>query len=127
MSVLDRIAEARIAEALARGELDDLPGTGRPIPPEPENPFIPEELRVAYRVLKNAGYLPAEVRLRRDIEQAEQLLLQAQTQEQRVRATSRLRLLLTHLGTVRAVSLQTQQAYYERLVARIEGGPNAHE
>lgn len=121
MSVLDRIAEARIAEALARGELDDLPGTGRPLPLEPENPFIPEDLRVAYRVLKNAGYLPDEVRLRRDIEQAEQLLLQAQTQEERLRATSRLRLLLTHLGSVRAASVQTQQAYFEKLVARIEG------
>jgi hypothetical protein len=31
MSVLDSLAEQKIAEAVSRGELDDLPGAGRPL------------------------------------------------------------------------------------------------
>jgi DnaJ-like protein len=31
MSIFDQLAEAKIAEAMRRGELDDLPGAGRPL------------------------------------------------------------------------------------------------
>jgi hypothetical protein len=54
------LAERRIEEALARGELDDLPGAGRPLELD-DDPLIPADLRVAYRILKNAGYVPPEV------------------------------------------------------------------
>ena len=56
---LARAAEARIGEAVARGEFRDLPGAGKPLPEEGLS-AVPEELRAAYRVLKNAGYLPPE-------------------------------------------------------------------
>jgi len=65
MQVLAWLAERRIAEAIARGELEDLPGAGRPLALE-DDPLVPEELRVAHRVLRNAGLLPPELeRLRR--------------------------------------------------------------
>jgi hypothetical protein len=54
------IAERKIAEALERGEFDDLPGRGRPLELE-EDRLVPEELRMAYRIVKNAGYVPREV------------------------------------------------------------------
>ena len=60
MLALELIAEKRIAEALERGEFDDLPGRGRPLDLE-EDPLVPEELRMAYRILRNAGYAPAEI------------------------------------------------------------------
>jgi hypothetical protein len=47
-------------EAVSRGEFDDLPGAGRPLDLN-DDPLVPQELRVAYRILKNAGYLPPEV------------------------------------------------------------------
>ena len=56
---LTRAAEARINEAVARGEFQELPGAGKPLPGE-DLSAVPEELRAAYRVLKNAGYLPPE-------------------------------------------------------------------
>jgi hypothetical protein len=59
--MLDFIAERVIQEAIARGELDDLPGTGRPLELD-DDALVPEELRLAYRILKNAGYVPEEVR-----------------------------------------------------------------
>jgi hypothetical protein len=57
---LDFLAERKIAEAVSRGELDDLPGAGRPLDLE-EGALVPEELRLAHRILKNAGYVPSDL------------------------------------------------------------------
>ncbi len=59
--MLGLIAERKIAEAIANGELDGLPGAGKPLDLD-DDPLVPEDLRMAYRILKNAGYAPAEVR-----------------------------------------------------------------
>jgi hypothetical protein len=50
------LAERTIEEAIARGEFDDLPGAGRPLDLDDVDPLLPEELRMAFRLLKNAGY-----------------------------------------------------------------------
>ena len=55
------LAERRIEEAIARGEFDDLPGTGRPLELDDVDPLLPEELRLAYRILKNAGFSPGDI------------------------------------------------------------------
>src|SRR5262245_36092576 len=60
MTALELIAEQRIAEAVAAGELDALPGAGRPLDLD-EDPRVPEERRMANRILRNAGYAPREV------------------------------------------------------------------
>jgi hypothetical protein len=62
----DAIAEKRIRDAMDRGEFDDLPGAGRPLELN-EDPLVPPEVRMAYRVLKNAGIVPAEILQRREI------------------------------------------------------------
>ena len=66
MLALERIAEARVRNAVEAGELDDLPGSGRPLVLDDDS-AVPEDLRAAYRVLKNAGLVPEEVELRRSI------------------------------------------------------------
>ena len=58
--MLDFLAEQKLEEAVSRGELDDLPGQGRPLELDDDR-LIPEDLRVAYRILKNAGYVPPEL------------------------------------------------------------------
>ena len=60
MSMFARIAEQRIQEAVARGELDNLSLKGEPIPLE-DLSAVPEELRMGYKILKNAGVLPEEL------------------------------------------------------------------
>ena len=55
MLALEIMAERRIEEAIERGEFDNLPGAGQPIDLEDLDPSLPEELRLAYRILKNAG------------------------------------------------------------------------
>ena len=63
---LDAVVEARIERAIARGELNDLPGQGSPLALQDDTCVAPE-LRLAYRILKNAGFVPEEVELRREI------------------------------------------------------------
>lgn len=49
------LAERRIEEAIERGEFDELPGAGQPLDLDDLDPLLPEELRMACRILKNAG------------------------------------------------------------------------
>ena len=51
---------------MARGEFDNLPGAGKPL--DLSAYFdTPEEMRLAYTVLKNAGILPQEAELLQDM------------------------------------------------------------
>lgn len=119
MLLLERLAEQKIREAEARGEFEDLPGTGEPLNIEQDNPYVPAELRTAYRLLKNAGYLPDALCLRRDLHEAEQLLLLAETEDEIRAARARLRLLLERLGAQRSSTMTTQQDYFDRLSERL--------
>ena len=58
--MLDFIAERKIAEAIANGDFDDLPGSGKPLELDDDS-LVPEELRLAYRILRNAGFVPPEI------------------------------------------------------------------
>jgi hypothetical protein len=58
-----------IEEAAAAGFFDNLPGSGQPLDFSFEdNPFIPEGMRSAYRMLRNAGYALPWMEDRKDIE-----------------------------------------------------------
>ena len=57
MDIFAAISERRIQEAIREGLFDNLEGRGKPLVFEDET-WIPEDLRMAYRVLKNAR-LPA--------------------------------------------------------------------
>ncbi|OXM16080.1 DnaJ family domain-containing protein [Paenibacillus herberti] len=73
MDFLYRIAEEKIREAMERGELCDLKGKGKPLELD-DLSHVPEELRAGYRLLKNAGMVPEEVQLSRDISSLNGLL-----------------------------------------------------
>lgn len=67
LKALDDLVESRIRDAQARGEFDDLPGAGRPLPDE-DLTGVPESLRVAFRILRNAGCVPPGVETLRDLD-----------------------------------------------------------
>lgn len=69
----DRIVESKIQEAMERGEFDNLPGKGKPIDLT-EYFETPEEVRLAYSVLKNAGMTSREVDLLKEIAELKQVL-----------------------------------------------------
>jgi len=119
MRWLDAIAESRIGEAIERGELADLPGQGRPLDLS-DDALVPEELRMGYRVLKNAGVLPPELEARKQIHNLEQLLLRMESTDERSRALRRLHLLRARLDALQpTVNLRLQEQYYEQLVVRL--------
>jgi hypothetical protein len=60
MLSLEMIAERKIAEAAAKGEFDNLPGAGQPLDLD-EDLLVPEDQRMANRILRNAGFVPQEV------------------------------------------------------------------
>lgn len=119
MNLLDQIAEQRIQDAIQRGELQGLPGEGQPLELEDDS-AIPEELRVAYRILKNAGFLPPELQLRKELREAEQLLQQLPESE-RSRARARLELLQLQLAASRRqpIHLLLEDCYRQKLLERL--------
>lgn len=121
MLMFEYLAEQRIREAMERGEFDDLPGKGKPLPPE-DDLDVPPELRVAYRILKNSGFVPPEVELRKDIASAEQLLSEALTPVERSAANRRLEFLLMKLAAQRggARDARIEAAYYDALASRMQ-------
>lgn len=96
----ERIAEGRIAEAMARGEFDNLAGAGKPLSLD-DDALVAPELRMAYRVLKNAGFVPEELELRKEISQTEALLVDMQEGPAQASAVRRLNFLLAKLGARR--------------------------
>ncbi len=79
LSSLNELIEKRIGKAQADGAFDGLPGAGRPLDLT-EDPLVPEEVRVANRVLKNAGMVPPQVRDLKSLAGLEKALAQAAAQ-----------------------------------------------
>jgi hypothetical protein len=122
-TVFDKIAEERIREAIERGELDDLPGKGKPLNLEDDS-HIPPDLRLAYKILKNADCLPPELELRKEIRTTEALLSGIQDTQEKYKQIKRLNYLIMKLNMTRRTSLalEENQHYYERVVDKIGKG-----
>ncbi|WP_045224128.1 DUF1992 domain-containing protein [Methyloterricola oryzae] len=118
MLFLERLAEQKIAEALERGELDDLPGKGKPIPPEEDLHFVPADMRLAFRILKNSGYIPEEVQLLRDIDDLLSLIDTQGIHGEPER--KRLRLLMERLGAQRGGNLALADHYFQRISEKLK-------
>lgn len=117
MLLLNTLIEQRIAAARDAGELDDLPGAGKPLDLDDDR-LVPEDVRVAHRILKNAGYLPPEVVRRREIASVAALLRHAGGGTDCTRAATRLALLKTMLETG-GRTLASSGDYDDRLVAAL--------
>jgi hypothetical protein len=123
--LLDLIAERKIAEAVARGELDNLPGRGRPLDLG-DDALVPAELRMAWRILKNAGFVPPEVEALRELGELERCVHDLQDGEARHAALRRLDCLRASLeargrpGTFAAAS-----PYLDRVLRRLARPPAA--
>ena len=65
-SIFDILAEQRILDALRSGDFDNLPGAGRPLVFDDEL-FVSPEQRMVHHILRNAGFTPPEIGLRKEI------------------------------------------------------------
>ncbi len=120
LAFIEQIAEERIRAAQENGAFDDLPGRGKPLDQD-DDAHVPPELRMAWRVLKNAGCLPPELEAEREINTAIELLSAMTDEGERYRQMQRLNLMITRLNETRRrpVRLEAQQLYYDKIVARV--------
>jgi hypothetical protein len=122
MSYFQRIAEERILEAQRQGAFDNLPGKGKPLELE-DLSWVPDDLRLGYHILKNAGVLPPEAELLKDVHILEDLLKHVEEEgERRALAKSiQWKLIRLNLLRRRSRSGQSLTSYGKKLVEKFRG------
>ncbi|TAM06896.1 MAG: DUF1992 domain-containing protein [Paraburkholderia sp.] len=120
MKLLDALVEQWIAAAAARGEFDDLPGAGSPQEFD-DDLFVPEEVRVANRILKNAGFVPPAVEQLRALRDLEQELAKVGDKAAQCRLHARLLALDMALESLRGGATVVPQEYRRRIAERLSG------
>jgi hypothetical protein len=121
MDFFSKLAENRIKEAMEAGEFDDLRGKGQPLNLE-EDSHIPPELRMAYKILKNADCLPPELLLRREVVQLQDLVAALPDEAEKLKQMRRLNFLVMKLNMMRPVSPQLLEhdLYAPKVLERLE-------
>jgi DnaJ homologue, subfamily C, member 28, conserved domain len=121
--IFSKLAEEKIKQATERGDFDDLPGKGQPLELEDDS-RVPEELRLAYKVLKNAGYTPPELDIKNEMVRVEDMLANAPDEKTRYQALKRLNYLTLKLSALRPQSGMFQEnAYSDRVAERLTRPP----
>ena len=117
----EKIVEERILTAQKKGDFENLDGSGKPLTLT-DDYHVPEELRLAFKILKNANCLPPEIELKKEIRQTEDLLIGMQDTSEKYRLLKQINFLIMKLNTIRgsSVMLEMPQYYMEKLVDCIE-------
>jgi hypothetical protein len=116
-----KIVEERILAAQRRGEFENLSGHGKPLDFSDDSHVV-EELRLAYKILKNADCLPPELELKKEVRQAEELLRAMPESAEKYHAIKKLNFLILKLNSLRKtpVMFEEQQHYSSKLVERLD-------
>lgn len=122
MEIFLKIAEQRIREALEKGEFADLRGKGKPLEFEDET-WIPEDLRPMYRVLKNAGCIPEELELRKEIISLRDMIGTIDDDKERLRKIRELNFKVMKMGELlqRPFDLERFPEYEEKVHRKLLG------
>ncbi len=115
------ISEERIRRAINEGKFDNLDGVGKPLKPDgAEN--LPPELRMAYRVLRNSGYVPAEIAEEKEINRTIDLLEYMDDEQERYRQMQKLEVMILKMNERRGrpVNLEVTDEYYRRIVEKVK-------
>lgn len=114
------IAERKIKEAIEEGLLNIEEWRNRPLPPSNDS-MIPDDLRIAYKMLKNAGYVPPEIEAKKEIQQLEDLIAATEDEHTRVKQIKKLNYLVMKLDAMRgdSTSLENQETYYRKVVEKL--------
>ena len=117
----DKIVEERIREAQRRGDFKNLEGSGKPLTLNDES-NIPEDLRLAYKVLKNAEMMPPEIELKKEILRTEDLLAQMPDTAEKYRLLNKLNFMIMRLNTSRngRIDFDLPQHYTDKVLRRLD-------
>lgn len=119
MGLIDEWAERYIVDAQKNGEFDDLSGNGKPLQLD-DDALVPMDLRVGYRLLKNAGFLPPELLDRQEALTIVDLLSQLDSQHgAQTKLRSRLILLEMRLEQAGFSTDFLHQEYQHRVADRL--------
>jgi hypothetical protein len=121
MDFFAKLADNRIREAMEAGDFDDLQGKGQPLNLEDDS-HIPPELRMAYKILKNADCLPPELALRQEVVQLQDLVAAMPDEAEKLKQMRRLNFLIMKLSMMRPVSneLLEHDLYTPKVLERLE-------
>ena len=121
MESFQRIAENRILEAIENGVFDNLQGQGQPLKLEDES-HIPPDLRMAYKILKNADCLPPELELRKEIVRLQDLVADMPDTAEKLTQMRRLNFLMMKMNLTRPVSAQLleHELYAPKILERLQ-------
>ncbi len=122
MEIFQKIAERKIREAIENGDFDNLRNSGKPIDLE-DDLFVPEDLRAAYRVLKNAGCIPPELEIRKEIMNLKDLINTLDDERERLRKIRELNFKVVQFNTMRKrpLCLETFPEYEQRVFDKFLG------
>ncbi len=125
-AIFDKIADEKIREAMRQGEFDDLPGKGKPLSLEDDS-HLPQDIRLAHKILKNANCLPPELELRKEILSVEELLEGVKDTKEKYRQIKKLNYLIMKLNMTRRTSLtmEKNQVYFDKIVDKIDSKKKA--
>mgnify|MGYP002624205597 CR=1 FL=1 len=107
MEAFALLAEQRIQAAIRDGEFDNLPFHGKPLQVE-NDAMIPPALRMGYKILRNAGVLPEEMRLKKEITELLQTLRDTPAESRR-----KLQMQISLLETRYQVLMARHCSYYK--------------
>ena len=120
MDSLAFIAEQRIAEAMRERDLNSPKWKNKPLPLDDDR-FVPDDLKMAYKILKNSGYLPPEIEERKEIKKLEDLISTTDDEHERLKQMKKLNVLLMKVDARRPFSsnISCQHEYYRKVVEKI--------
>lgn len=96
----EQIVEERIKKAQYKGAFDNLAEAGKPLDLTVDL-HVPEDLRLAYKILKNGDCLPPEIELQKEIHRTEDLLVDMPETAERYHVLKKLNFLIMKLNTTR--------------------------
>ncbi|MCS7163672.1 MAG: DUF1992 domain-containing protein [Thermodesulfovibrio sp.] len=122
MDIFEKIAEEKIREAMEQGLFNDLPNKGKPLKLE-DLSFVPEDLRIAYKILKNAGCIPPEMEIRKEIIDLKDLLKTIDDDEERIKRIRELnfKLLKLNIGKKRPFYIEDFPEYEDKIIKKFIG------
>ncbi len=107
----EKLVEQRIQAAQRKGEFENLSGSGEPLDFRGDS-HVPEDLRMAYKMLKNADCLPPEIELKRQILKTEDLLGSMEESQEKYKAIKKLNYLVMKLNCLRTTSISLEEPQY---------------
>jgi hypothetical protein len=119
MDFITFIAEQRISQAIEKGELKSTGWENKPLSLKDDH-LVPDDLKIAYKILKNSGYLPPEIETRKEITRLEELIAKTEDEHERLQQMRKLNVLLMKVDATRSnpTNIAHNDEYYRKIVER---------